>query len=162
MNVSDSGAEYLETFMDKFLFRVKRGYSYSADDLWIRVEGGQARIGMTDFLQRLSGDVAFVKFAALGERLRKGQSLADIETMKATVDIPAPLDGVLAESNEALDDRPELLNEDPYGEGWLVTMKPAGDPASLGLLDADAYFALMKQKLAEADAKRQAQGGGND
>ena len=81
--------------------------------------------------------------------------------MKTTLEITSPLDGVVVRANELLDDRPELVNEDPYGEGWLVEMKPAGDLAAQGLLDADAYFVLMKEKLVEEDRRRQSQGGGN-
>lgn len=154
-------AEYLETYQDKFHFLVKRSFLYTPEDLWVNLDNGLARVGMTDFLQQKSGDMAFVKLEATGKELRRGDRLGEVETMKTTLEISSPLDGVVVKSNEALDDQPELVNEDPYGEGWLVAMKLAGDPASQGLLDADAYFVLMKEKLVEEDRRRQSQGGGN-
>jgi len=153
--------EYLETYVDKFHFRVKRGYLYTPEDLWVSLEGNRVRVGMTDFLQQKSGDMAFVKLDAAGKELRKGDTLGEVETMKTTLEVAAPVDGVVVEANELLDDQPELVNEDPYGDGWLVAMKPGGDVTSEGLLDADAYFELMKEKLIEEDRKRQAQGGGD-
>ena len=153
--------EYLATYVDKFHFRVKRSYLYTPEDLWVSLEGGLARVGMTDFLQQKSGDMAFVKLDATGKELRKGHAFGEVETMKTTLEISSPLDGAVVEANELLDDQPELVNEDPYGEGWLVVIKPTGDVKSEGLLDADAYFALMKEKLVEEDRKRQAQGGGD-
>ncbi|MCL5256713.1 MAG: glycine cleavage system protein H [Chloroflexi bacterium] len=156
-----SSSDYLETQLDKFVFRVKRGYLYSPDDVWVTLENGQARLGITDFRQRVSGDVAFAKFPRTGKNLEKGANLCQIETIKTTIALPAPFDGALAAVNEKLNKTPELINEDPYGEGWLALMEPAGDQAVQGLLDADAYFVLMKEKLAEEDRKRQLQGGEN-
>ncbi len=146
--------DFLETQLDKFVFRVRRGYLYTQGDLWVSLEGGLARVGVTDLLQRLSGDVAFVKFAEVGVSLAQGDRLAEIETVKTTQVLPAPLPGKLLQVNEELTDRPELVNEDPYGEGWLALVEPTGDAGQAGLLDAEAYFALMQQKLAEEDRKR--------
>jgi len=156
-----ANVEYLETYQDKFHFLVKRGYLYTAEDLWVSLEDGLARVGMTDFLQQKSGDMAFVKLAATDKELRRRDRLGEVETMKATLEITSPLDGTVVQVNDLLDDQPELVNEDPYGEGWLVAMKPAGDLATQGLLDADAYFVLMKEKLVEEDRKRRSQGGTN-
>ena len=156
-----ASAEYLETYVDKFHFRVRRGYLYTSEDLWVSLEGGLARVGLTDFLQQKSGDMAFVKPAATGKEVRKGDAIGEVETMKTTLEITSPLDGVVVEANDLLDERPELVNEDPYGEGWLVAMRPAGGEAIQGLLDAHAYFELMKEKLAEEERGRKSRGGGN-
>ena len=116
--------EYLERMMDKFVFRVKRGYLYSPDDVWVEMQDGQARVGITDFLQRLSGDVAFAKFSRTGSKVEKEGSLAQIETIKTTLTVESPFAAVLESINPKLTRTHELINEDPYGEGWLAVLKP--------------------------------------
>jgi len=159
MGEATDESEYLEAYLDKFVFRVRRGYLYTAEDHWLAPVDGRVRVGVTDFLQRLSGDVAFVKLARTGCGLEKGDDLAEVETIKTTLVVAAPVAGTLVEANEALTDQPELLNEDPYGEGWLALLEPVEKLSTQELLDAEAYFSLMKGKLAEEERKRQAQGG---
>ncbi len=154
MGETIQAADYLETQFDKFVFRVRRGDLYTTQDLWLRREDGSVRVGLTDLAQRLSGDVAFCKFPRIGTSLARGGQLAEVETIKTTIVVASPIDGQLLAVNDALTDQPELINEDPYGEGWLALIEPGGDLAQLGLLDAEAYFALMQEKLAEEDRKR--------
>ena len=111
-----------------------------------------ARVGLTDFRQQASGDVAFVDLPAVGDTVAAGGDLANIETIKVDLVVPAPLDGTVVAVNEALGDAPELINQQPYGDGWLVELTPAAWPAP-GLLDAAAYLAVM-QAQAEAEAKQ--------
>ncbi|MGB5932659.1 MAG: glycine cleavage system protein GcvH [Anaerolineae bacterium] len=145
--------EYLETRVDKFVFRVKKGCYYTEEGLWVQVENDLGRVGVSDFLQQRSGDVAFVNLPALGATLKQGQEMGSIETIKADVTISSPISGVVQETNRELEVKPELINEDPYGEGWLVLIE-MGDFARdrKNLLTAEEYLAVMKSQ-AEEEAK---------
>lgn len=147
-------SEFLETTVDKFIFRVKVGYLYSEAGVWVAYDPAQntARLGLSDFRQQASGDVAFVELPAVGTRVAAGGDLANIETIKVDLVVPAPLGGEVVAVNPALEDSPELINQDPYGAGWLVEMKPEHWPAE-GLLDAPAYLVVM-QAQAEAEAAK--------
>ncbi len=146
-------AEYLELTVDKFIFRVRSGYLYSEPGVWVDYDPVRktARCGLTDFRQQSSGDVAFVECPEVGVKIALGDDLVNIETIKVDLVVPAPVDGEVVGVNEALGDAPELVNQQPYGDGWLVELKPATWPAP-GLLDAPAYLALTKTQ-AEAEAK---------
>ncbi len=146
-------SEYLETTVDKFIFRVRTGYLYSEAGVWIAYDAARhtARVGLSDFRQQASGDVAFVDLPAAGSQVTAGGDLANIETIKVDLTVPAPFDGEVLVVNEALGDAPELINQAPYGEGWLVELKPEIWPAE-GLLDAPTYLAVMQaQAQVEAD-----------
>jgi glycine cleavage system H protein len=147
-------SEYLETTYDKFTFRVKSAYRYSRDDVWVWSDEGLAAVGLTDFLQRRSGDAAFVELPTVGQEVTAGEKCGVLETIKTAQDIVAPLTGTVTAINEELETRPELVNEDPYGQGWLFQMRPA-DPAAIEreLLDAQAYFEFMRGRLAEEASK---------
>jgi glycine cleavage system H protein len=146
-------AEYLELTVDKFIFRVRSGYLYSEAGVWVDYDParGVARAGLTDFRQQSSGDVAFVELPEVGAQVAADEDLANIETIKVDLVVPAPVDGEVVAVNEALADAPELINQQPYGEGWLVELKLANWPAP-DLVDAPAYLALTKAQ-AEAEAK---------
>jgi len=146
--------EYLETSYDKFTFRVRIGYRYTGDDLWARRDDGLATIGVTDYMQRRSGDVAFVQLPAVGQQVIAGEPGAMLETIKVAQDLANPLSGTVAAVNEALDERPELVNEDPYGQGWLFQIIP-DDPAAIDsdLLDAESYLQSMLGRLEEEGKK---------
>lgn len=140
--------EILEYRYDKFVFRVPRGLRYTADDLWLRVEGDRAVIGLTDFMQQKSGDAAFVELVAEGTHLAAGEEMGTLETIKATVALKCPLAGTVLARNEDLEAEPERVNQDPYGAGWLVVIRP-DDPAQIeGLLTDAAYFDLLPAKVA--------------
>lgn len=143
--------EYLQTTVGKFIFRVRAGYLYTDTGVWLAVDPatGVVRIGLTDFMQQTSGDIAFVELPAVGTPIEVGGDLAAIETVKVDVGIPSPCAGVIAAINESLADSPELINQDPYGEGWLVDLRPDVWPAP-GLLDAETYLALMTRQAEEA------------
>ncbi|NBP54193.1 MAG: glycine cleavage system protein GcvH [Actinobacteria bacterium] len=113
--------------------------SYSADHEWVRRNGASVRIGITDYAQDALGDVVFVQVPSVGVAVTKGQSFSEVESTKSVSDIYAPVSGTVTAVNEALNSQPELVNTDPYGEGWIceITM---GDETELGdLLDAAAY-----------------------
>jgi glycine cleavage system H protein len=141
-------AEFLETTFDKFIFTVKVGYLYTDDDYWLDIKGTVATVGVTDYLQKSNGDVAFVEPVAPGKDVKKGDELGEIETIKVTLNLISPVSGRIIEVNQALEAHPELINSDPYGAGWISRIELA-DPegAKTGLLQAEAYMELMKGRL---------------
>jgi glycine cleavage system H protein len=119
---------------------------YSPEHEWARqLEGGsKVRIGITDFAQDALGDVVYVDLPAVGTRVEASEAVGELESTKSVSEMYAPLGGVVVAVNEALADNPQLLNDDPYGEGWLIEIE-AADVATLSdLLDADAYRALTE------------------
>ncbi len=137
--------EYLEATVDKFAFRVRRGLQYSEEGVWVayRPESRTVRIGLTDYRQQSSGDMAFVELPEVDTSVSAGDPVARIETVKVDLEVSAPLGGLVAAVNAALSNRPELINQEPYDGGWLVELRPATWPAA-NLLDAGAYLAIMK------------------
>ena len=146
--------DYLETTVDKFIFRVKVGCLYSETGVWVDMDGasGVARLGLSDYTQQSSGDVAFVSLPEPGDAVQAGKELATVETIKVDLEVQAPFDGEIVAGNETLEDAPELINQDPYGRGWLVEVRPAQWPVP-GLLDAEQYLAVMTAQ-AEAEAAK--------
>ncbi len=141
-------SEYLTTTYDKFELRVRKGFYYTKDDLWVSVENGKAKVGVSDYLQKTSGDVAFIEVAKPGSTVEKGKEFATIESAKTTVALLSPLSGTLEEANSKLTGSPELVNSDPYGEGWLVIIAPRNiEHDRTSLLSANEYFKLMLEKL---------------
>lgn len=112
---------------------------YTNEHEWIRVEGDIAYVGITDYAQEQLGDIVFVDIPAVGETLEAGETFGTIEVVKTISDLFLPVAGELLEQNEALEENPELVNKDPYGEGWLIKMKPADIKDVDDLLDAEAY-----------------------
>jgi len=148
--------EYLETTVDKFTFRVAKDRLYTAKGVWVFWMQPEApnrvRIGLTDYLQQRSGDVAFASVQPVGTKVLAGEKLADVETIKAMVELPSPVSGTVVEVNPALDTTPELINQDPYDKGWLAVIETASwDTERATLLEPEAYFKVM-----EAEAKEEA------
>ncbi|MCJ7667155.1 MAG: glycine cleavage system protein H [Anaerolineae bacterium] len=147
--------EYLEAQVDKFVFKVKRGCYYTKEGIWVQVENGVGRVGVSDFLQQKSGDVAFVNLLELSTTLKQGKEMGSIETIKADVTINSPVSGVIRETNRELEVKPELINEDPYGEGWLVLVEMSGfESDRKNLLTAEEYLTVMKSQAEEEAKKR--------
>jgi glycine cleavage system H protein len=139
--------EYLETTIDKFVFRVATDCHYSAEGIWARAEANGVRVGLTDFLQQRSGDVAFVHVKPVGTKVAAGDEFAELETIKVNQSLFAPLGGTIAEINTNLELSPEVINQDPYGKGWLAMIDAADwEAARAVLLDADAYLALIRSQ----------------
>jgi len=116
---------------------------YSREHEWVRVDGNVARIGITDFAQESLGDVVFVQLPDAGLDIVAGASAAEIESTKSVSDVYVPVSGVVQQVNDALVGAPELVNQDPYGEGWILEVELA-DPTELdALLDAGAYRELI-------------------
>lgn len=118
---------------------------YTDEHEWARVEGARVRVGITDFAQDALGDVVYVDLPDIGATVEAAQPFGEVESTKSVSDIFSPVAGRIVERNQLLDDRPELVNEQPYGEGWLVVLEP-DDPAAVeGLLDAQAYRAFVDE-----------------
>ena len=146
--------EFLETTVDKFIFKVATDRYYSSEGLWAQAEGNHIRIGLSDFLQQRSGDVAFAEVKQPGTNLTAGDEVATIETIKVNISLTSPVMGKVAEVNSAMNDTPEAINQDPYGKGWLAIIEATSwETDRSALLDAQAYFRLMKGQ-AEEEAKK--------
>jgi glycine cleavage system H protein len=147
--------EFLETRHDKFIFTVKTGYFYTKEDFWANVDNDQAVVGVSDFLQKVKGDVVFLETIESGTTIKQGQEIGKIETIKTTFAILSPVSGKVVEVNAELDALPNLINESPYGTGWIyrVELDDFGMNKKT-LLQADAYFKLMKDKIAEEVKKK--------
>ena len=117
---------------------------YTAEHEWTRDEGATVVIGITSFAQEALGDIVYVQLPATGTAVRAGDVVGEVESTKSVSDVYAPVSGVVTERNGALDARPELINEDPYGEGWLFRVTPESPHAMDSLLDAAAYEAQLQ------------------
>jgi glycine cleavage system H protein len=150
--INDSSDESKFT-VDKFIFRFPSKLLYSPEGLWIMQENGSLRIGISDFIQQRNGDIAFATVTAAGTELNAGDEIASIETIKVNFSLPAPMKGMIIEVNPSLQDSPELINQDPYGRGWLAILKPESlECDQAALMNADSYSNLARQQ-AEAELK---------
>ena len=121
------------------------GLRYSKDHEWALIEGDTAKIGITDYAQDALGDVVFVDLPTVGATIGSGDSFGEVESTKSVSELYAPVSGVVAAVNDDLADSPERLNEDPYGEGWIITITMS-DPSEVdSLLDAAGYAALVEE-----------------
>jgi len=146
--------EFLETTVDKFIFRVATDRYYHSEGVWAQAEGNRVRIGLSDFLQQRSGDVAFAEVQPEGTVLAFDDEVAVIETIKADVSLASPVTGRVVEVNPAMEIAPEVINQHPYGEGWLAVIEASDwESDRARLLDSQAYFVEMKRE-AEEEAKR--------
>ncbi len=116
---------------------------YHAEHDWARIDGDQATFGVTWFAQDALGEVVFFDPPVLGAKVEKDESYTEVESVKAVSDVFAPLSGEVVEVNQALGDKPETINEDPYGEGWLVKVKLSDPSETESLMDAEAYRASL-------------------
>lgn len=117
-------------------------YKYTKDHEWVSVEGDTGTIGITDYAQKELGDIVFVELPEVGQELKAGEAMGNIESVKAVSELFSPVTGTVLEVNEALEDRAEIVNQDPHGTGWIVKIRLA-DPGELNeLMDAAAYGAL--------------------
>jgi len=122
---------------------------YTKEHEWLRLQGGEAVVGITDFAQDALGDVVFVELPAVGTVLTQGQTFGVVESNKTVSDLFAPVSGKVLAVNQALRDEPEAVNQDPYGAGWMVKIAPASASDAGGLLDAAAYQAFVAAEKAK-------------
>jgi len=118
---------------------------YTKDHEWVRMEGDTAVVGITHHAQDAMGDITYVEMPEIGREVAQGDELAAVESAKAASDIYAPVGGAVAEVNKALDDAPEKINQDPYGEGWICKLSGAATADLDRLLDAAQYEALCRE-----------------
>jgi glycine cleavage system H protein len=144
----------LEVTVDKFKFRVPETLLFSDAGIWVALEGSRARLGLSDFAQQVNGDIAFANVEPAGTTLQAGEEFGNIETVKVNLGLPTPLTGKIAEINPLLEGSPEVINQDPYGKGWMVILE-LSDPEikKQGLLDPGEYLELVKRQ-AEAELKK--------
>ena len=116
---------------------------YTADHEWVRIEGNRLRVGITDYAQDALGDVVFVQLPEPGSSVTSGATFSEVESTKSVSDVYAPVSGTVVEVNNELSDAPQRLNDDPYGEGWICVIEVEDSGAVSGLLDAEAYRALI-------------------
>ncbi len=124
---------------------IPQDLKYTKEHEWVRIEGSEAVFGITDHAQSQLGDITFVELPRAGRDIRQSESFATVESVKAASDVYAPVSGRILKVNESLQDKPEIINQSPYGEGWFcrVSMSDAGEGA--GLMDAAAYEAYVKE-----------------
>lgn len=118
---------------------------YSTDHEWVRRNGDEVTIGITDYAQDALGDVVFLEVPTKGAEVVSGERISEVESTKSVSDIFAPVSGTVVEVNEALGDGPEALNADPYGDGWICVIEMQDDSAFDALMDATAYQALTSE-----------------
>lgn len=147
--------EPLSFTVDKFTFIIPIDRLYHRDGLWIQERDGRLAIGVTDYFQQNSGDVAFVDTVEVGTAVAAGESLGSIETIKTDVELPAPVSGAVAEVNERLELEAEIINQDPYGEGWLVVIEPAAWAVEqTALMSPEAYYEHSHARALEEAGKK--------
>ena len=116
---------------------------YTSDHEWVRLEGDIAFIGITDFAQGELGDIVYVEIETIGEKIEKEAVFGTVEAVKTVSDLFMPVTGEVLEINPKLEGNPELVNKDPYGEGWMVKIKPSDISHIIALLSAEDYMALV-------------------
>ena len=106
-------------------YEVPEGLYYSKDWMWVKIENGEARIGVTDYAQKQMREIVFAELPKAGDEVRRGEPFGTLESVKAVSDLISPLTGRVVEVNDRASESPEIINEDPYGEGWLILVEPA-------------------------------------
>ena len=119
---------------------------YSTEHEWVKTGEGPARIGITDFAQNALGDIVFVQLPEVGTAVRAGDACGELESTKSVSDLFAPVTGTVRAINEALADQPDLVNSDPYGEGWLIDVELDDAAEVEGLMDAETYEGQLEQQ----------------
>jgi glycine cleavage system H protein len=119
---------------------------YTEQHEWARVEGNRIRIGITDYAQDALGDVVYVDTPEMGTEVKAGEPFGEVESTKSVSDVYSPVSGTVVDVNVQLGDTPALVNQDPYGEGWMIVVEPSDPSAVESLLDADAYRSFTEKE----------------
>jgi glycine cleavage system H protein len=147
--------DFLKFTVDKFTFKIAADFWYTLEGVWAKEENGIVRIGLTDFLQQRSGDIAFVEVKPAGSIVRRNDEIATIETIKVDIALSSPAAGKIHQLNPKLELTPEVINQDPYGDGWLCEIEAATwETDRLALRSAADYFDNAK-RIAETEIKRE-------
>ncbi len=143
-------SEYLEYTLDKFTFKVATDRLYSPEGLWIKADGNQITVGVSDFFQQHNGDVAFAEVKEAGTAVAANDDFANIETIEVNIELPCPAGGTIMAVNERLEMEAEIINQDPYGAGWLAIIEADDWPADkANLMTPEVYFEHMKAQAQE-------------
>ncbi|MGI6364871.1 MAG: glycine cleavage system protein GcvH [Bacillota bacterium] len=126
--------------------KIPQELKYTKEHEWVKVEGNKVIIGVTDYAQHQLGDIVFVELPDVDDEVSSGDSIVVLESVKAAADVYAPVDGVIVEVNEGLEDDPALVNTDPYGDGWLVAIELADEAELDGLLTAEEYQQFVAEQ----------------
>lgn len=126
--------------------KIENDLLYTNDDEWIRVDGDEATIGVSDYAQDSLSDIVYLELPEVGESFEEGDAFGVVESVKAAADLYMPVSGEIVEVNEALLDEPEAVNEDPYGKAWMVRIKLSDKSQLDALMDADAYRAYCEER----------------
>lgn len=122
---------------------------YTKDHEWAKVEGGSVAVGITDYAQNKLGSIVFVQLPSTGESFQKGKTLVTVDSVKAVAEVYAPVSGQVEAVNGSLADHPEMINQDPYGQGWMVRLKMSDSTDLDGLLSSEAYQAFVEEEEAK-------------
>ena len=143
--------DFLQITVDKFTFKVATDRYYNEEGVWALAQGNRVRIGISDFLQQRSGDVAFAEIKPQGTVLAVGDETAVVETIKVNISLSSPVSGSIVEINPLMGTAPEIINQDPYGEGWLAIIETSQwESDSSRLLDPHAYYSRMQIQAEES------------
>jgi glycine cleavage system H protein len=146
--------DFLELTVDKFTFKVATDRYYSSEGIWALASGKSVRIGLSDFLQQRSGDVAFVEVKPVGTRLAVNDEMAAIETIKVNIALSCPLAGTILRINPLIESTPEIINQDPYGAGWVCELQPDDWQSDSAMLQpAEKYFEQVKREAEEENQR---------
>jgi len=131
-------------------YEVPEGLYYSKEYAWVKIEGNRVRVGITDYAQKQLREIVYAELPSVGATINQGEPYGTIESVKAVSDLIAPISGTIEEVNEEVQARPELINEDPYGEGWLLVVKPSNLEAELAkLMDFNQAVEWHKSMIQE-------------
>lgn len=131
------------------IWEIRPGCKYTRTHEWVSFDGDQATVGITDFAQDMLKDIVYIELPDTGQDVQAGKNLAVIESVKAVSDVYSPVDGKVTEVNEALLDQPELLNKDPYGEGWIVKIEMAAGYENPSLMEEKEYVAFIQEEASK-------------
>ncbi|HEY3419488.1 MAG TPA: glycine cleavage system protein GcvH [Methanomassiliicoccales archaeon] len=124
---------------------IRTGLYYSKDHEWVKVEGGNARIGISDHAQHELNDLAFIQLPKVGDKVKAGEVLGIVESVKNTADVISPVSGTVVEANSPLEDNPQVINKSPYDEGWIAVVQMDSPGDVLKLLDAPSYKKFLNE-----------------
>ncbi len=146
--------DFIKFKLDKFTFRVATDRWYNEMGVWVKWEGLNVEIGISDYLQQRSGDVAFAEVKPVGTNVNQGEEFSVIETIKVNLSLLSPVSGKVIFVNEAMITTPEIINNDPYGQGWFAILQVEDFPGQMKqLLDAQKYYEKIKQEAEQETRK---------
>ena len=140
--------EYLELKVDKWTFKVPKGFFYNENDFWARIDGKIATVGITSYMQNELSDIIFVSLPQIGTKIEQFGEAGSFESVKAALDVISPVSGSVVEVNNGLVNSPDLANSDPYDKGWFLKIELTDfESDKENLIDAEGYFEVMKKKV---------------